>query len=48
MTGFIFDTSSENAPRMRRIYSSRDDLVTNKFGAYVARFHSYRVSLIAT
>src|SRR5262245_8469885 len=41
-------TSSENAPRRRRIYSSRDRYVTNKFGAYVARFHRFRVSLIAT
>jgi len=31
--------SSENAPRRRRIYSSRYDHVTNKFGAYVAHFH---------
>jgi hypothetical protein len=28
----------ENAPRRRRIYSSLDDQVTNKFGAYVVIF----------
>src|SRR5262249_46265797 len=42
------NASSENAPRRRRIYSSRNYHVTNKFGAYVARFHRFRVSLIAT
>jgi len=34
----LFVSSNENAPRRRRIYSSRDGHVTNKFGAYVAIF----------
>src|SRR5215475_11107676 len=35
---------AENAPRRRQIYSSCDNNVTNKFGAYVARFDHFRAS----